>query len=201
MESFYTRLDDAFVLENIGNDAFGEIFEKRNGSGATVQGITLELRGNYNKKVQLETGYTLQNSAFAQPVTYIEEVAPITQFVRTPNHYGFANLNLNPNKKWAINLNYVYTGTMKVVHFGGADNFKEDVIIDSNPFSEISGRVAYTIHLHNKYGSDIEVFGGVKNIFNAYQNDFDIGKNRDSNYVYGPGMPRTFFVGVKVKAE
>ncbi|MBK8626866.1 MAG: TonB-dependent receptor [Saprospiraceae bacterium] len=201
LESFYTRLDDAFVLENIGNDAFGEIFEKRNGSGATVQGITLELRGNYNKKVQLETGYTLQNSAFAQPVTYIEEVAPITQFVRTPNHYGFANLNLNPNKKWAINLNYVYTGTMKVVHFGGADNFKEDVIIDSNPFSEISGRVAYTIHLHNKYGSDIEVFGGVKNIFNAYQNDFDIGKNRDSNYVYGPGMPRTFFVGVKVKAE
>lgn len=201
LESFYTKLSNAFVLENIGRDEFGEIFEKRNGSSATVQGLTLEVRTNYNKKIQLETGYTLQSSRFASPVTYIEESAPITEFVRTPNNYGFANLNLNPNKKWAFNLNYIYTGTMKVVHFGGAENFFEDEIIDSKPFSEISSKIAYTIHLHNKYGSDMEIFGSVKNIFNAFQNDFDKGKNRDSNYVYGPGMPRTFFIGIKIKSE
>ena len=90
---------------------------------------------------------------------------------------------------------------MKVVHFGGAENFSENVIITSKPFSEVSARAAYTIQLHNKYGSDVEIFGGVKNVFNAYQNDFDKGKNRDSNYVYGPGLPRTFFVGIKIKAE
>ena len=42
---------------------------------------------------------------------------------------------------------------------------------------------------------------GVKNIFNAYQNDFDIGKNRDSNYIYGPSQPRTIYIGIKYNLE
>ena len=201
VESFYTRLDDAFVLENTGQDDFGEIFTKRNGSAATVQGITLEGRANYNKVIQIESGFTIQSSKFGDAVRYIDEAEPIKEFVRTPNTYGFANVNLSPNKKWAINLNYIYTGSMKVVHFGGAENFSENVISTSKPFSEFSARAAYTIHLHNKFGSDVELFGGVKNLFNAYQNDFDKGKNRDSNYVYGPGLPRTIFVGIKIKAE
>jgi len=49
-----------------------------------------------------------------------------------------------------------------------------------------------------KGDTGLELFGGVKNVFNAYQDDFDIGKNRDSNYVYGPSLPRTFFIGVKL---
>jgi outer membrane receptor for ferrienterochelin and colicins len=51
----------------------------------------------------------------------------------------------------------------------------------------------------NNLNLGLEVFGGVKNIFNAYQNDFDSGKNRDSNYVYGSGAPRTFFIGLRMK--
>ena len=98
-------------------------------------------------------------------------------------------------------MNYIYTGSMKLVHFGGAENFFDNVITSSKPFSELSVRTAYTLHLHNKFGSDVEIYGGVKNIFNAYQSDFDKGKNRDSNYVYGPGLPRTFFIGFKIKAE
>jgi outer membrane receptor for ferrienterochelin and colicins len=40
---------------------------------------------------------------------------------------------------------------------------------------------------------------GCKNVFNAYQHDFDIGKNRDSNFMYGPAMPRTYFVGIRLR--
>ena len=40
---------------------------------------------------------------------------------------------------------------------------------------------------------------GVQNILNAYQKDFDIEKNRDSNYVYGPARPRSFYAGLKMK--
>jgi outer membrane receptor for ferrienterochelin and colicins len=36
-------------------------------------------------------------------------------------------------------------------------------------------------------------------MFNAFQREFDIGKNRDSNFVYGPAQPRTVFVGVKFR--
>ena len=43
-----------------------------------------------------------------------------------------------------------------------------------------------------------QVNAGVQNIFNAYQNDFDKGADRDSGYIYGPSLPRSFFAGVKI---
>ncbi len=198
LEAFYTHLRNAFVLQNIGQDSFGEIFEKRNGNGASVRGVTLELRANYNKMIQIETGFTLQNSLFENEVEYVIGLPSTREFLRTPNQYGFANLNYTPNSNWTINLNYVYTGKMKLVHFGGADNFANDAMLESPSFSEFNTKIAYNFPLE-KLKNNIEIYGGVKNIFNAYQNDFDLGKNRDSNYIYGPNAPRTFFVGLRLR--
>jgi outer membrane receptor for ferrienterochelin and colicins len=39
---------------------------------------------------------------------------------------------------------------------------------------------------------------GVKNILNSFQNDFDLGIDRDPAYIYGPTMPRTIYFGVKI---
>ncbi|HAL52306.1 MAG TPA: hypothetical protein DCP78_08800 [Sphingobacterium sp.] len=80
----------------------------------------------------------------------------------------------------------------------GADNFPDDQMVRTGAFSELNSKVAYAFNLP-KYKNIIELYAGVKNIFNAYQTDFDTGKNRDSNYIYGPNMPRTYFVGVKIK--
>jgi outer membrane receptor for ferrienterochelin and colicins len=44
----------------------------------------------------------------------------------------------------------------------------------------------------------LQVDGGIENIFNSYQNDFDKGVFRDSKYIYGPALPRSFFVGLKI---
>jgi outer membrane receptor for ferrienterochelin and colicins len=198
-EAFRTTLSDAFVLTNIGRDTFGEIFVKENGNGARVQGITLELRANLQKKIQLETGFTLQQSVYEMPVTYIDGTEPLKEFLRTPDDYGFANLSWTPTPYWNINGNYVYTGRMKVAHFGGAENFPNDELVISPRFSEFNMRISYTIPL-KIFESALECYGGVKNIFNAYQEDFDIGKFRDSNYVYGPAMPRSLFVGIKIKS-
>lgn len=198
LEGFYTRLKDAFVLENIGEDEFGQVFEKQNGSDATVKGITIELRANFNRKLQLETGYTVQTSKYAEAVTYIDGVASTKDFLRTPNQYGFATATFTPNKKWNINLNYVYTGKMKIAHFAGAPNQTVDEMVTSKTFSELNSKIGYTIK-SDKLGFDCEIYGGLKNIFNAYQSDFDLGKNRDSNFVYGPSQPRTAFIGIKFK--
>ena len=46
-----------------------------------------------------------------------------------------------------------------------------------------------------KYGM---LYGGVQNLFNAYQKDFDKGVDRDSGYIYGPSLPRSWFIGAKV---
>lgn len=196
LEGFYTHLDDAFVLENIGEDEFGEVFEKQNGAGATVQGVTVELRANYNKKVQFESGFTFQTSTYSTAVTYIDGVAPTRDFLRTPNAYGFANLTMSATDRLKINLNYVFTGKMKIAHFAGAQNQSTDEFLETPTFSEVNSKIAYLIP-SEKYNMNFEVYGGLKNIFNQYQSDFDMGKNRDSNYVYGPSLPRTVFVGIR----
>jgi len=38
----------------------------------------------------------------------------------------------------------------------------------------------------------------MKNIFNSCQNDFGKGVRRDPGYVYGPLLPRTIYVGLKI---
>jgi outer membrane receptor for ferrienterochelin and colicins len=200
LESFYTKLQNAFILENLGQDSFGELFEKRNGQSATVKGFTLELRANYNRKIQIETGATLQNSEFENPVEYIQGVEPRRLFLRTPNSYGFANISFTPDKIWSFNLNYVYTGSMEIAHFGGAINFTRDQMVETKSFSEFNCKVSYTLCL-SKFKHDIELFAGMKNLLNDYQNDFDLGKNRDSNYIYGSSMPRSFFIGIKLRTD
>ncbi len=200
LEGFYNRLNNAFFLQPIGQDQFGELFEKQNGDGADVQGITLELRANYNRKIQLEGGFTLQTSEFDNPVQYIDEIDGIKEFIRTPNDYGYAILSITPSDRWNATLNYVYTGSMKVPHFAGAPNQTVDEIISTESFSEVSTKMAYILPLLSS-SNNMEIYGGVKNIFNAYQDDFDIGKNRDSNFVYGPAQPRTFFIGVKLSSN
>ncbi len=198
-EGFYTYLKNAFYQESLGEDSFGELFEKRNGDGATVQGATLEVRANYDQKIQLEGGFTLQTSEYDESVVNIEGVEGRREFLRTPNQYGYAMLTIMPNKKFNASANLVYTGNMEIAHFAGAPEQLTDEYLTTPTFTELSLKAGYTFDL-KKMDSGLEVFGGVKNVTNAYQNDFDSGKNRDSNYVYGPSLPRTFFVGVRLKS-
>ena len=67
----------------------------------------------------------------------------------------------------------------------------------TNQFSELNFKFSYTLNI-KKPGLGIEIYIGMKNIFNAYQEQFDIGKNRDSNFIYGPAQPRTVFGGIKL---
>ncbi|WP_035758353.1 TonB-dependent receptor [Hugenholtzia roseola] len=216
LEGFYTKLRNAFTLEGIGTDAFGEIFEKRNGAGATVGGTTFEARFNYDKKLQVEAGFTLQNSLFSEPIAYIEGLAPTRVFLRTPNEYGFFNLNFSPDKlaflglknlkkRLQISFNGVYTGRMQVAHFAGAPEQSEDAYKTTPTFLELGCRMAYQFDLLgakkdlNKNKTTLELALGMKNIANAYQTDFDTGKNRDSNFIYGAAQPRTIFVSIKIR--
>ncbi len=198
-EGFYTKLKDVFYLNPIGEDEFGQLFEKQNGDAAVVKGITLETRANYKKKIQLEAGFTIQTSEFETPVETIEGLSSRREFLRTPNTYGFATLSIMPNSKFNTNFNYVFTGDMLLAHFAGAPEQLINEYKTTPEFHEFSWRSSYLFAL-NKLNTGLEVYGGIKNIFNAYQDDFDSGKNRDSNYVYGPGMPRTFFLGLRIKS-
>jgi len=197
VDGFFTRLHDAFVLEEMDTDAGGnQQLLRKNGSDATVKGITLESRLNYDQRFQLETGITFQLSRYDAPVAWSSEIAGSRQFLRTPGTYGYYVLSLLPQHRFNVAFSGVYTGPMKVPHFRGAPGINEDVLFTAPAFVENNLKLSYRFTFSG-IKKDLQVHGGVQNIFNQYQDDFDTGKNRDSNYVYGPARPRTFFFGLK----
>lgn len=197
LEGFYTKLNDAFFLQPVGQDEYGDLFEKQNGSGASVQGGTLELRGNYNKKMQLEAGFTLQSSLYDDPIEYIEGEESRREFLRTPNQYGYFTSSFTPGERFNASLSGVYTGPMELVHYAGAPEQDVDEYVTTPGFFELGFKVGYTFRFH-VVDSGLELFGGVKNLANSYQDDFDTLRNRDSGYIYGPGLPRTIYLGFRL---
>jgi len=200
LEAFYTDLQDAFYLQPIGEDQFGLQFEKRNGGGSYVGGITLEQRANLGNKSSLQGSFTWQRSAFRSAVQVMNSQAPISDFLRTPNQYGSLKYDWTPNKKWNITTTGNFTGSMLAAHFAGAPEQENDEIINTERFFELSFRINRTFRLKRpKLG--LNTYLGIKNIFNAYQSDFDSGKNRDSNYIYGPSLPRSVYFGISIDRE
>ncbi|MDY0781278.1 TonB-dependent receptor [Tenacibaculum sp. IB213877] len=197
LEGFCTKLDDAFILENIGTDEFGELFEKRNGDGATVKGLTLEARLNYDGIFQLESGFTIQSSENTNPVLYSDILTPKKEFLRTPTNYGYATLSYEPNQKFKTSVNVVYTGKMDVLHLASPNNLSSDEYFTSPNFTEVGLKSSYTFNLP-ELKANIELSGGIKNVFDNYQTNFDIGRDRDSNFIYGAAIPRTLIFGIKL---
>jgi outer membrane receptor for ferrienterochelin and colicins len=71
-----------------------------------------------------------------------------------------------------------------------------DEIITTKSFSDLSVKIQYNLNL-KKNNTKVIIYLGVKNMLDEYQNDFDIGKFRDSNFIYGPSLPRTIYLGLK----
>jgi outer membrane receptor for ferrienterochelin and colicins len=200
LEGFYTQLRDAFVLEEVGEDQFGKLFEKRNAGFSTVRGGTLELRGNYNRLYQLEAGATLQSSSYDQEIIISEDLDPTNRFLKTPDYYGYFTLSATPESNFSGSFTGVYTGPMLLVHFAGSPELPDhDAYVQTEGYFDINTKLAYTWEMSH-VDTEIEVFGGIHNILNNFQTDFDTGKNRDSGYIYGPAKPRTFFLGIKIRS-
>ncbi len=196
VEGFYTRLEDVFALCENGYDSEGVAVQERyNGSGATVSGVNIEGRAMFGRKVELQAGFTLQRSLYAEAEQWSETAAPSLNMFRTPDAYGYFTLMWKPMAKLNIDLSGNYTGPMWVQHYAGY--IAEDVAVRTQSFFDASLRVGYTTLVYDD--TFIELFGGVKNIFNSFQSDFDQGADRDSGYVYGPLMPRSAYLGVEIR--
>lgn len=201
IEGFYTQLKDAFILEEMDNTPEGNsILEKRNGGNSQVFGGTFEARANFNQKLQLEGGLTLQKSQYDDVVAWSADIAGTKDYLRTPNSYGYFTIAYTPESPFKATLSGIYTGSMLIPHYGLAGDAgtpEEDTLFESNTFWETNIKLSYDFKLPH-LDSNLQLFGGINNVFNQYQDDFDQGKYRDSNYVYGPAKPQTIFFGVKL---
>lgn len=194
---FYTRISDTFVLTELNDPVVSDqtILIRTNGSASYVQGVTLEGRANWNYLIEGDLGFTFQRSYFHEPVAWSSEIAGSREMLRTPEAYGYFNITWSGLQKTRISVSGVYTGSMKVPHFSGAPGIDRDELVKTKPFYELNLKGEYTIPVRSR-SSVFLVSAGIQNIFNEFQSDFDRGPNRDSNYMYGPGRPRTLFAGL-----
>lgn len=197
ISSFYTVLQDAFSLESFSSTEDMIVLQKVNALQASVAGISMETRLNFNNLVEWNGGYTWQQSNFQEPVQWSETVPGVRDFLRTPNQYGFYTISILPLSTWNASVSGIYTGSMKVPLFGGAPGVTEDRLVVSEKFLETNLKVNYNYDLKS-LDSKLLFSAGIQNIFNQYQQDFNAGPNRDSNYVYGPSRPRTLFISLKI---
>ncbi len=205
LEGFLTRLQNPYILsDQIGLDNGISTITKRNSDGARVRGLNLEANIALNNTWVIQAGLTLQQALFdVEEEIWAPEVgeelglpvASTERILRTPNAYGFYTVTYKPNGRLQLSLSGIYTGRMDVPHVIDPDN--EQTVIKSTPrFFEQNFKTSYRIYQSGTYR--IEVFGGMANVFNSYQDDFDIGPERDAGYVYGPMLPRTIFGGIKL---
>lgn len=123
-----------------------------------------------------------------------DDVVPEKRMLRTPDIYGYFVATVTPYKTLGINLSGNYTGRMLVLHEAG---YIEKNRTEKTPqFFELNLKLAYEFPIFRSAG--LEVNGGIQNLTNAYQKDFDKGPERASSYVYGPSLPRSYFVGAKL---
>ncbi|MEM9341253.1 MAG: TonB-dependent receptor, partial [Bacteroidota bacterium] len=69
-------------------------------------------------------------------------------------------------------------------------------LIESNSFLDMNLKAGYLFELSDDFY--LELSGGVKNVLNSYQPEFDSGPERDSDFIYGPAAPRSLFVSIKI---
>ncbi len=198
IEGFLTTLHDAFALRDLGFDIEHNaiIKERYNASCARIMGISVTGKLAFRNNHSLSIGFTQQSSRFRDVERWSsdKDVEGTRKMLRTPDSYGFMTLTSELTRKWNVALTGTYTGSMLVPHKEGY--IEKDKLETTPDFWDINLSTSYDIRVSKSLM--LQLSGGVKNIFNSFQKDHDIGVDRDADYVYGPMQPRTVFLALKL---
>lgn len=194
IEGFYTSLDDVFALKEIGFENGVLIKERHNESGARVIGGNLEAKVAWKDLLQVQFGVTLQNSLYKEARSWSDDVEATREMFRTPNVYGYWTASYNPTKKLTLSFSGTYTGAMLIEHHSGY--ISNNVSEKTSDFWDMGIKAAYDFKIYKSFA--LQLNAGMQNMLNSFQKDFDYGPDRDSGYIYGPTLPRTFFFGIKL---
>ena len=195
IEGFFTDLGDVFALKEMGFDQDGILIKERhNESGATVFGGNLEGKVAWKNIFQMQLGITAQRSMYKEARSWSGDVEATRKMFRTPDLHGYLTASYNPVRQITLALTGTYTGSMLIEHHAGM--IEHNATVRTPDFWDMGFKAAYDIRLYGSFS--LQLNAGVQNIFNSFQRDFDSGADRDSGYIYGPTLPRTFFFGVKL---
>ena len=194
VEGFFTDLDDVFALKELGFENGVLIKERCNESGARVFGANLEGKVAWRNVFQLQAGLTTQSSKYKEARSWSDDVEATRKMFRTPDLHGYMTASYNPLENLTLALTGTYTGSMLIEHHAGM--IDKNATVETPDFWDMGFKTAYDFKMYGNVS--LQLNAGVQNVFNSFQDDFDSGADRDSGYIYGPTLPRTFFFGVKL---
>ena len=194
VEGFFTDLDDVFALKEIGFENGILIKERHNESGAVVYGGNLEGKIAWKDIFQIQLGFTAQSSNYKEARAWSDDVEATRKMFRTPGFHGYMTASYNPVERLVLALTGTYTGSMLIEHHAGM--IERNTTVRTPDFWDMGLKAAYDFRLYKSFS--LQLNAGVQNIFNSFQKDFDSGADRDSGYMFGPTLPRTFFFGAKL---
>lgn len=192
VEGFYTRLENPFVNEIGSPDESGTVIYTRLNAkdGAVVKGFNIELKIKAHRQLMLSSGFTLQSSSYDVSQEFSER-----RFFRSPGEYGFFALDWDFLKSYCLTLSGNYTGPMLIPYFGPETDPETGKLRSSSSFFDLGFKLKKNVRLN---GATLQLYAGMKNVFDSYQKDFDTGIDRDPAYIYGPNLPRTLYFGVRI---
>ena len=190
INGFHTRLRDQFHLQeqDVPGTAERE-FLKMNLGTATVRGVEANAGWGRGDHLVIQGGVVVQRSTFGQP----DPDFGSTRFFRTPDLYGNLSVTVKEVLPVDVFAGLRMTGSMLAPHFAGA--IAEDRLETTPSFLQVDLSVARRIA---NGPVPLTLTLAVRNLTNAYQEDLDQGPLRDSAYVYGPRLPRTVSLSMRI---
>lgn len=253
VEGFFNKLQDVFVNKLNKVEHGIKMYDRLNGSGATIYGANLEGKLAWSI-LDFQAGLTLTKNRYdkpeewgqraefdekhlpkifdsedelGNPIKAVNQAQESDIITRTPSAYGYFTLGIEPVKNFNIALTGTITGPMYVPHaivFGSdqqptsgyPEGFDEEALkahlvagglakdeeihideLKKTPtFFDMGFKLSYDFDIFSN--TCLEVYAGMNNLLNAMQADYDKGQSRDSGYIYGPTMPRSAFLGMKL---
>lgn len=194
LDGFYTLLDNPFVdipftgyvVNN--NDTIAILDTKVNDpSGAWVSGVNIETEW-VNANWALQAGWTFQQAQYGEAREWYPNEST-NRILRAPNSYGYAIFGYIPNDKWRFDISGTFTGSMITPN-------ERTQRLEATPFfADVNASVQRTWRIKN---TRLTMEAGVYNLLDQYQEDIEVGWERDASYFYGPIRPFSAYLSFTI---
>ena len=192
---FYTGIKDKMEVDytapssTVGNIDY---FLRDNMDGTSkVIGGNFEASLSYKNMMRFSSGGAWIAKAVV-PAEQVFDNDSTKNMLRVPEMTAFAMLQAFLGDLTAT-FSTQYIGSQKLEHDTGlALNRLEK----TDSFVVLNAQIQYRWKIDEYRTADL--FAGIDNITDSYQDDLDVGDTRDAGYIYGPIKPRTYYMGMRV---
>ena len=188
-QAYYTRLTNTFVLGEIQTGSDGSLSQERyNAEGSEIVGLELDVNLKPVNNINIIGGLFWSKARYDNLQTVFDDgfiLLTSDKYLQIPSFSAAIQTIVRMTDTFDVFIGLKYTGSMDVL------NINRREIVHTGDF--IVADINFIKHMEWNTGH-FDITLGVKNIFDQRQPDQETGALRDSAYIYGPRIPRTFYI-------